>query len=165
MPRQEDTPMRESTRFDPGTGHAQSVEDDDRATQVTETVRDSGRSAQDTAGRFVDQGRERVTNQLGDQKMRLASGLGSVSEAVRTAGQHLREQDQSGFAQFADQGAGQIDHIAQYLQNRDVNELLGEAESFARQRPEVFLGAAFGLGVVAARFLKSSGPQGGSSGY
>jgi hypothetical protein len=43
---------------------------------------------------------------------------------------------------------------------------VSEAEDFARRQPALFLGGAFALGLLGARFLKSSGQQasqGGSS--
>ena len=46
--------------------------------------------------------------------------------------------------------------------------MIDEVEAFARRNPPLFLGAAFGLGVLAVRFLKSSRQQqagGASSGY
>jgi hypothetical protein len=52
-----------------------------------------------------------------------------------------------------------------------VGELIGDVEQFARRSPALFLGGAFALGVLAARFVKSSSaaanprPQGYPGGY
>lgn len=166
MPRQEDTPMHETPRVDHSVGGYQERRTGgEGASQATQAVRETTQSAQQAAGQFVQQGRERVTTQLGDQKTRLVGGLGSASEAIRSTGEHLREQEQGGVAQLVDQGANQLDNLSRYLQNRDVDELLREAESLARQRPAVVMGAAFGLGLLAARFLKSSGQQAQSARY
>jgi hypothetical protein len=40
-----------------------------------------------------------------------------------------------------------------------VRELIEDAQRFARRQPAVFLGLSFGLGLLGARFLKSSPPQ------
>jgi hypothetical protein len=45
-----------------------------------------------------------------------------------------------------------------------VDDLLREAEEFARRDPALFLGVAFTLGVLGARFLKSSGRHPSSTG-
>jgi hypothetical protein len=68
--------------------------------------------------------------------------------------------------------AHQVEQFSRTLKERDVEQLYGEAEAFARRQPGVFLGGAVVLGFLAARFLKSSaqgsmnrsGYQGGSSG-
>jgi hypothetical protein len=71
-------------------------------------------------------------------------------------GQQLQEKDQPALAQYANQAADQIERFSHYLQERDVDQLLGEAQRFARRQPTLFLGGAFALGLLAARFLKSS---------
>jgi len=73
-----------------------------------------------------------------------------------SVGQHLRKGDQAFVADYVDQAAGQIERFAGYLENRSVDELMYDAERFARRQPAMFLGGAFVLGVLAARFLKSS---------
>jgi hypothetical protein len=54
------------------------------------------------------------------------------------------------------------------LRNKDVGELFQDAQRLARRQPVAFVGAAFVLGLVGARFLKSSsrderGDDGGDS--
>ena len=46
--------------------------------------------------------------------------------------------------------------VADYVQRADVREMMNEVEDFARRRPAVFIGSAFAVGLLAARFLKSS---------
>jgi hypothetical protein len=49
--------------------------------------------------------------------------------------------------------------VAGYLTARDVDQLVSEAEAFARRQLAAFLGGAFALGFLVSRFLKSSSPQ------
>jgi hypothetical protein len=49
-----------------------------------------------------------------------------------------------------------IRRMADTLRNKDLDQIVRDAESFARQRPAVFLGAAAVAGFLAVRFLKSS---------
>lgn len=46
--------------------------------------------------------------------------------------------------------------ISDKLRNKNLDEIVRDAESFARQQPIVFLGAAAMAGFLAVRFLKSS---------
>ena len=54
-----------------------------------------------------------------------------------------------------------MERFSNYLSEKDSEELINEVEDFARNRPAVFLGAAFLVGAAAARFLKSSAGQTG----
>jgi hypothetical protein len=78
----------------------------------------------------------------------------------------LREQDQDPIGQYADRAAEQVERFSGFLRERDADQLIGEAENLARRQPAVFLGGAFALGVLGARFLKasSSGQAGGQTG-
>jgi hypothetical protein len=82
---------------------------------------------------------------------------------MRQSSQGLRDQDQGAVAGYAEQAADRLDGAAEYLRQRDVPQLVDEVEGFARRQPAMFLGAAFGLGLLAARFVKSSRQQGQSS--
>jgi hypothetical protein len=115
------------------------------------------------AGQVADQVRTQVVAQLESQKERAAGGLTGVAEALRQTGQHLREQDQQAISAYAEQAAEAVERFSGSMSRYSVGELFGEVESFARQQPALFLGSAFVLGVLAARFLKSSGPSDGGA--
>jgi hypothetical protein len=59
--------------------------------------------------------------------------------------------------------ADQMRHFSDQLRQKDVRELLSDVERFAQRQPTVFLGGAFALGLLGARFLKSSSPTSGSN--
>lgn len=112
--------------------------------------------AQQKTGQVVDQARNVVTTRLSSQKDRTAEGLGSVAQALRQTSQQLREQDQAGVTDYVDSAANQIERFSGYLQGKDVGEVVDDVEQFARRQPALFLGGAFVLGLLGARFLKSS---------
>lgn len=105
---------------------------------------------------IMDRVRDRATAQLSSQKDRATDGLGSVAQAVRQSTQHLRDHKQDAIAQYVEKAADQIDRFSTQLKNRDVNELVNDVQRFARRQPALFVGSAFALGVIGARFLKSS---------
>lgn len=122
-------------------------------------VQDLAGQAKDQVGQAVDQVRTQATSQLSGQKDRAAQGLGSVAQALRHTSGQLRDQDQGMFTQYVDNVADRIEQFSSYVQERDVGELVGEVERFARREPTLFLGGAFVLGLLGARFLKSSNPN------
>lgn len=105
---------------------------------------------------IVDRVKERATAQLSTQKDKATEGLGTVASAVRQTTQSLRDQHHDTVAGYVEQAADQIERFSQRLKNKDVTELLDDAQLLARRQPALFIGGAFALGLVGARFLKSS---------
>jgi hypothetical protein len=103
--------------------------------------------------------REQATAQLSSQKDKATEGLGSVAQAVRETTQHLRDNQHETVAHYAEQAAEQIERFSQGLKNKDVGELMNDAQRLARRQPALFVGGAFALGLLGARFLKSSSPD------
>jgi ElaB/YqjD/DUF883 family membrane-anchored ribosome-binding protein len=128
--------------------------------QVKATAGQAVDQVTDKAGQMVDQAKEQAKPQVEGQKQRFAGGLGTAAGALRQTGQQLRDNDQENVAQYMDQVAERVEGFAGYLRDKPVDALIGDAERFARQQPALFLGAAFGVGLLAARFLKSSGQRG-----
>jgi hypothetical protein len=109
---------------------------------------------------LMDRMKESAETQLGAQKDRATDGLGSVAQAVRQSTQQLRDQQHETIAQYVEQAADQIERFATSLKDRNVGDLAREAQDLARRRPVLFIGSAFALGLLGARFLKSSADNG-----
>jgi hypothetical protein len=107
---------------------------------------------------ILNQVRDKAASQLNEQKARATQSLGSVAQAVRQSTHQLREQQHDTVAQFVERAADQIERFSNHLRDRDLNELVGEAQRFARQQPAVFIGSSFAAGLLAARFIKASRP-------
>jgi len=131
----------------------------DAADQPTGTVGTAVEQAKEKAGELVEQAKGQATPRLESQKERAAEGLGNTARALRQTSQQLREQEDGPVAQYAERAADRIERAADYLRGRDINELVGELESFARRQPVLFVGGAFALGLLTGRFLKSSGQR------
>ncbi len=101
--------------------------------------------------------RDTATSQLSSQKDRATNGLGSLARAVRQSTQSLRDNQQDTVAQYVEQAADRIEQFSSRLRDRDLGDLMRDADRFARRQPAIFIGAAFMVGVLAARFFKSSG--------
>lgn len=108
------------------------------------------------SGGIVDRVRERAAAELSTQKDRAFDGLGTVAQAVRHSTQQLRDQQHGTLAAYVEQAADQLERVARQLREKDVGELMDDAQRLARRQPAVFIGSAFALGLVGARFLKSS---------
>lgn len=112
--------------------------------------------AQQKAGQVLDQTRTQVKGQLNTQIDNLAGSLGGVAEALRATGDQMQQKDLGAMGDYATSAAAWVDGCSSYFRDRDVDQVMGEVEGFARREPAIFLGAAFALGFMAVRFLKSS---------
>jgi len=125
-------------------------------TTVNSDIHELADKAKDVAGGVVDHARQSVESQITGGKDRVAEGLGSVAEAMRHTGEHLRSQDKLGLTEYVARAADQIDAASDYLQDRKLGEVVTDLSRFARREPALFLGSAFALGLIGGRFLKSS---------
>jgi len=107
---------------------------------------------------WMAQVRERASSQLNSQKDRATEGIGSAAQAVRQSTHQLRDQRHESVARYVESAADQLERLSQRLKQKDVGELLEDAQRLARRQPALFIGGAFALGLLGSRFLKSS-PQ------
>ena len=99
----------------------------------------------------------KVVSSVNTQKTRAADSLGSVAQALRQSSDQLRSSD-SGMPvhQYVSTAADRVERFSNYLRRSSVSDMMSQAEDFARRQPAVFIGGAVMLGLLAARFLKSS---------
>jgi hypothetical protein len=112
--------------------------------------------AKGVASQVAERARAEVGARVSERTSRSASELSKVSGALRLAEERL-EGNLAG--PWAGRAADQIERVARLVEEGDARRLLQEAESWARREPLLFIGSAFGLGLLGARFLKSSAPK------
>ncbi|MEJ7622373.1 MAG: hypothetical protein WKF34_00115 [Pyrinomonadaceae bacterium] len=128
--------------------------------------------AKDTPGSFIDQAKavagdayssvaDKATSTVEDGKAGLVTGLEGVAHTVRRVVDAIGEDGDDGkisgyAARYTETGAKKLEDIAGYFDKTDLKGMARDVERYGRQNPAIFLGAAFALGVLAARFLKSS---------
>jgi len=127
-----------------------------------EQVKSLASDAKDGAKDVAKQARDHVQGLIGQQKDQAADRLGSLASALRDAGRKLNQDQAAGdVGQYADRAAGQVERLSKYLRQSDLGNLVRDTESFARRRPEIFLGGTIIAGLMLARFLKASAPNDG----
>jgi hypothetical protein len=132
---------------------------DDTANQgggAREQIRDVKNQVVDQAKTTFQQARDRAKTSLGESKGQIAEQVGSVAEALRRTTEHLRSENQTRFAGFTDTLARQVDQVANYLREKDAAAMKNDLENLARRQPALVLGGALVLGLIGARFIKSS---------
>jgi len=125
--------------------------------QAKETAEDVIGQAREKAGQAAGQAQERAKSQISMGKDRVAESMESVASALRSSSGQMQGNEAGFVGDYMNRAADKVSEISQHLRQNDVNELMRETEDFARREPTIFLAGAFALGMIAARFLKSSG--------
>ena len=118
-----------------------------------------------TGGGIAQTLKDTTYRSIDDQKARASETLGSLAGAVRVMSQPLRDGGQPQFAEYVNKAADGIERWASNLRQQDLEDAVRAVQQFARRQPAMFLGLAFGTGLIAARFFKSSGTNGGMRQY
>jgi len=130
----------------------------------TGAIKDVFNQAKESTGQIASQAygiaAKRATTAVDEQKTNIAQGLTSVADSIRQIGENLRDTEEptgvaKAAAQYTETAAEKVEQISGYLNKNDLNGLLRDVKSLARSNPALFLGGAFTLGILAARFIKS----------
>lgn len=109
--------------------------------------------AKDALSHVADQAKELVGSQLGAQQKRSAGDLTKVAEALRGTSQDLGD---SLASPLVDRAAHELERASKFLERATMSDVVDGVESFAKREPLLFLGGAFAIGLLGARFFKSS---------
>jgi hypothetical protein len=145
----------------------------------TETLEETGTGARDqirqARDKVVDQAKEtfrdarsKAGSTFTDTRYRAAEQLGGLGSAFHRTSETLRTENQARFADLTDNVGHRIDRLSGYLRDSDSRTIARDLEGMARRQPALVFAGAFALGVLAARFLKSSEPTSefeGGGGY
>jgi hypothetical protein len=93
---------------------------------------------------------------INEQKDSAASDLGNFAQALRRAAGETGGERQPGVGRVAELAADSLERLSGTLRSKDLNALVREVETFARNQPVAFFGAAVATGFLALRFVKSS---------
>lgn len=130
---------------------------------ATETARAKASKAaqktQEEARRLSEKAKTQLAGQAEQQKDQASKQLEDIGAALRETSNTLHERDKDTIANVMAGAAHQLERLSGYMRDRSVNEMMSEAERLARREPEMFLGGAALLGLIGARFFKSSSPE------
>jgi ElaB/YqjD/DUF883 family membrane-anchored ribosome-binding protein len=130
----------------PGSGQSRTQ---DQTGEVKEKVQHLAHDAQEKVG-------DRLATGLSSVKERAASSLDTLAQSLVQSTQQARQQDPDVPVQYVERIGEELQKASRYLRETEVREFVHGTENFARRQPAVFLGAAFAVGLLGARFLKSS---------
>lgn len=112
--------------------------------------------AREHAYGLAEEARDRAYRAAEARKSAAAEYIEAFADAFRAG---ARELDGEGFgtsASFVNRAADEVEVLSDRLRDQDGRRLIEEVQDFARERPALFIGAAFLAGIAGTRFLRSS---------
>jgi vacuolar-type H+-ATPase subunit H len=127
------------------------------ATTVVETAKTEAANVaaevKSNAKDLLDQAKLDLTDQAGKQQQKIAAGLRSISEELRSMAN--ASNDPGVATDLVRQAAERSSSVATWLDDREPGSIVDEVKTFARRRPGAFLLLAAGAGVLAGRLSRS----------
>jgi hypothetical protein len=128
---------------------------------ATEAVKSQASNLSEQAKEVASDAGEKLRVSVSEQKAAGADYVGNVANIIRrTAYEFDSDIPQAGH--YIRKAAAQLENVSDAMRNRDMSEIVGNVQDFARKQPTAFFGAAVLLGFAAVRFLKS-GTDGSSA--
>jgi len=124
---------------------------------ATDAVKTQAGNLTDQAKEVASDAGEKLRATVNEQKGAGADYVGNVASIIRrTAYEFDSDIPQAGH--YIRKAAAQLDNVSDAMRNRNMSEIVGNVQDFARKQPTAFFGAAVLLGFAAVRFLKSATP-------
>lgn len=124
------------------------------AKTATETVKTQAANLTESAKDVAADAGEKLRTTLQEQKAAGADYVGNVANIIRrTAFEFDTDIPQAGH--YIRKAAAQLENVSDAMRNRNMSEIVGNVQQFARRQPTAFFGAAVLIGFAAVRFLKS----------
>lgn len=117
--------------------------------------------AKQVATHVSDKAKTLLDSEVQQTQKRSVGELTHVADVLRSA---KRELGDSAASPIVDAAAEQVERASRFLENATLSDLANELETLARREPLLFYGGAFAIGMLGARFLKSSARRISSAG-
>jgi gas vesicle protein len=121
----------------------------------TDTMKDQASDFVDAARDAASQATDKLQRAMDGQKNAGAEYVGSLADTMRRAAREF-DNDLPIAGTYIRKAASQVEVVSDSIRNGNFNDLLRNAQSFARRQPTAFLGMAVLAGFGVIRFLKSS---------
>lgn len=129
----------------------------DATSSLTDTVKDEARNLADTAKTeargLVDTAKSQLDEQARTQQAKAAETTRAIGDDMDRIARGEAPQNEL-LTQFAATASSTVQQAAAWLEDREPQDLLAEAQSFARRKPVTFLLICAGLGLVAGRLTR-----------
>ncbi len=127
----------------------------------SETINDHAAHFAAAAKDVASQTTAKIKQTVDGQKAVGADYVGDLADTIRRAAKEF-DSDLPMAGTYIRKAAAQVDGVSETLRSGNLNDLVRNAQSFARRQPTAFLGIAVLAGFGVVRFLKSSADKSAS---
>jgi hypothetical protein len=135
----------------------------DLAASSTEAIKGHASDFMDAAKDMTGQATDKLKEAVNERTSAGAEYVGNLADTMRRAAKEF-DTDLPIAGTYIRKAAGQVESVSDSIKNGNLNDLVRNAQSFARRQPTAFLGIAVLAGFGLVRFLKSSADDPSSSG-
>ena len=128
----------------------------DVAREAQERAKEVGRTVTEQTREAARELRDSASHSFSDSKGQLAQQIKGLAKAFRSGGDTLRDEEMDDFAKASDGVAQRLEDLSSHLSDRSTDDLMSDLQNVAQERPVLFMGGLLTLGVLSARFLRSS---------
>ena len=121
----------------------------------SEAIKDQTSEFVDAAKDVASQATDKFKQTVDGQKSAGADYVGSLADTIRRAAKEF-DGDLPIAGTYIRKAATRVEGVADTIRSGNFNNLVRDAQSFARRQPTAFLGMAMLAGFGVVRFLKSS---------
>ena len=126
-------------------------------TSVTTAARETAARIKSAASETAGRAKETAQRYASDAKSGAADRIGGYSNAIHQSAKSLEQQDPN-IAWATHRAADKLQQLADYVRDRDFDELKADAEDIARRHPVAFFGGMLIAGLVVGNLLKARSP-------
>jgi hypothetical protein len=128
----------------------------DEAHALKQQARETAAEVKEGVREVAEDVKEQVRASATKQKDVAAQQMGGLAHALQTASDDLHGRGQDTAAAWVRQVAAGLERASGTVRERNVDDLIGSVEDFARRQPVAFIGGAVAAGFGLARLMKSS---------
>ncbi len=130
--------------------------------EARQTMHEATEYSRTAASRITTELKAQSRSIINEQRDRIAGSLDILAEAIKGAGERLRDQRSRSLADAADAGAKTIEDVSCFLRENDPGRIVKQVEGFAKRQPALFIGAALAAGIILGQLISSPGKPRGS---
>ncbi len=127
----------------------------DIAGASAETLKNQVSGVVDAAKDMASQATDKLKDTVSERKGASADYVGGLADTIRRAAKEF-DNDLPIAGSYMRKAASQVEGVSDSIRTGDFNDVVRNAQDFARRQPTAFLGLAALAGFAVVRFLKSS---------
>lgn len=142
--------------YSAGGGTGQDGAARDSQEEMKQKAQDIAGQTKQKAQEIADQTKQQGRAMFDQQKESAAGQMDSVAKAFRSTAQQLEGEGQQQTGKYVGMVAENLESLGRRLKEKNIDELLSDAQNLARRSPATFIAGSIAAGFILSRFLKSS---------